>query len=80
MRIEMTPKEDTHVRIKYNGAVVLDQVLTAGTEYKIEAEHPKCCGVAELFFVEADGTEYGIGSTNYGQCDCGGTPAAAATV
>jgi hypothetical protein len=78
MRIELTPKEDMHVRVKYNGATIHDQDLTAGTAYVIEAEHPKCCGVAEAFLVDEDGSEMPIGSANYGDCDCGKAAAPAA--
>jgi hypothetical protein len=70
MKIEMTPKEKTHIRVRYNGEVVCDQVLEAGKPYVIEAEHPKTCGKAEAFFVEEDGSEFPIGSADYGPCTC----------
>lgn len=78
MRIEMTPKEDLHLRIKYNGKAILDQDMKAGTAYVTTAEHPKCCGVAEAFLVDDDGSEMPIGSANYGDCDCGKAAATAA--
>jgi hypothetical protein len=37
--------------------------------------HPKTCGKAELFIVEDDGSEFPLGSADYGTCEC--TPACA---
>lgn len=68
MRVQMDPKEPFHLRIKYNGEVKFDQVLQPGP-HDINVEHPKCCGKAEAFLVEEDGTEVPIGSAEYGaQC------------
>jgi len=76
MRIMMEPKEPVHVRVRYNGNQVFDQVLEPGTKHDIDVEHPKCCGVATLFFVEEDGSEIPVGQANYGECkgDCKGEP------
>ena len=68
MRVIIDPKESLHLRVKYNGQVKFDQELQPG-HHDFEVEHPKCCGKAELFLVEDDGSEVFIGSTEYGdQC------------
>lgn len=72
MRLEVTPKEPMHVRIKHNGKVVFDKVLEANVEHKIVAEHPNC-GKAEAFLVEGE-DEMLIGSTTYGDCECADGP------
>jgi hypothetical protein len=70
MKIEITPKEPMRIRVRYNGEVVYDQKLEAGRLAVIEAEHPKTCGKAEAFIVEEDGSEFPIGSADYGNCEC----------
>ncbi len=72
MRLEVTPKEPWHVRIKHNGKVVLDKVLEANVAHVVEAEHPKC-GKAEAFLVEGD-DEMPLGSAEYGECQCADGP------
>ncbi len=68
MRIQLDPKEPLHMRVKYNGKVVFDQTLQPGP-HDIDVAHPKCCGKAEAFIVEEDGTEIPLGSADYGdQC------------
>jgi len=69
MRIKMNPEKPVHIRVKYNGTHVFDQVLEPGP-HDIDVEHPKCCGIAQLFFVKEDGSETPAGSANYGACDC----------
>lgn len=66
MRLEMNPKEPTHVRIKDNGTVVFDKVLEAGVDHKIETTPPPC-GKTEAFLVYGD-DEMLIGTTIYGEC------------
>ncbi len=66
MRIEVTPKEQWHVRIKDNGKVVLDKVLEAGVAHVVETAAP-ACGKTEAFLVEGD-EEMLIGSAEYGAC------------
>ena len=73
MRIQMDPKEPFHLRVKYNGQVKFDQVLQPGP-HDIDVEHLKCCGTAEAFLVEEDGTEVLIGSAEYGD-PCSGADA-----
>lgn len=73
MRIQMNPKEPFHLRIKYNGQVKFDQVLQPGP-HDINVDHPKCCGQAEAFLIEEDGTEVPIGSAKYGD-PCSGADA-----
>jgi hypothetical protein len=68
MKIGITPDEPIHLRVRYNGEVVHDEKLVAGQKYDLEIKHPTCCGKAEAFFVEADGSEFAIGSTDYGAC------------
>lgn len=75
MRIEVTPKEPMHMRVRYNGKVIWDETLTPG-KHDIEVEHPKTCGKAELFLVEDDDSEFPIGSAEYGECKCEGGHAA----
>ena len=69
MKIEITPKEATQIRVRYAGKVIFDQTLEAGRLHVIEAEHPKCCGTAEAFLVEGE-DEMLIGSADYGTCNC----------
>jgi hypothetical protein len=69
MRIVIDPKKPLHVRAKYNGGQIFDQVLQPG-HHDIEFEHPKTCGLAEVFFVDAAGVETPAGSANYGACTC----------
>lgn len=66
MRIEVTPKEPWHIRIKDNGKVVLDKVLEAGVAHVVETERP-ACGKSEAFLVEGD-AEMLIGSATYEAC------------
>jgi hypothetical protein len=66
MRLEVTPKEPWHIRIKDNGKVVLDKVLEAGVAHVVETEAP-ACGKTEAFLVEGD-EEMLIGSADYGAC------------
>ena len=66
MRLEVTPKEPWHIRIKDNGKVVLDKVLEAGVAHVVETERPSC-GKSEAFLVEGD-EEMLIGSAEYGEC------------
>ncbi len=68
MKIEITPKEPLHLRVRYQGEVVFDQVLAAGQLYDLDIQHPKTCGTAEAFIVEDDGSEMLIGSADYGPC------------
>ncbi len=75
MRLEVTPKEPWHVRIKDNGKVVLDKVLEAGVAHVVETEAP-ACGVTEAFLVEGE-DEMLIGTATYGECpDNGGEKSA----
>jgi hypothetical protein len=69
MRIVIDPKTPLRVRAKYNGGQIFDQVLQPG-HHDIEFEHPKTCGLAEVFFVGDDGVETPAGSANYGDCTC----------
>lgn len=74
MRVQMDPKEPFHLRIKYNGEVKFDQVLQPGP-HDVTVTHPTCCGKAEAFLVEEDGTEVLIGSAEYGtQCEGSDAP------
>ncbi len=66
MRLEVTPKEPWHIRIKDNGKVVLDKVLEAGVAHVVETVAP-ACGTTEAFLVEGD-DEMLIGSAEYGAC------------
>lgn len=69
MQVQMNPTEPFHLRIKYNGEVKFDQVLQPGP-HDVLVKHPSCCGKAEAFLVEEDGTEVPIGSAEYGaQCE-----------
>ena len=68
MRIVIDPTEAIHVRVKYNGGVVYDETLQPG-HHDIDVDHPKCCGIAEAFLVDPDGTEMPIGTADYGKCD-----------
>ena len=75
MRLEVTPKEAMHVRIKDNGKVVLDKVLEAGVAHVVETERP-ACGKSEAFLVEGD-DEMLIGTATYEACpDEGDKPSA----
>ncbi len=69
MKIEVNPKEPMHFRVKYNGEVVYDEVLQPGP-HKVEVEHPKTCGKAEVFLVEDDDSEFPVGEADYGPCTC----------
>jgi len=69
MKIEVTPKEPMHIRVRYEGKVIYDEVLQPGP-HNIEVDHPKTCGKAELFLVEDDDSEFPIGSADYGPCNC----------
>lgn len=66
MRLEVTPDEPMHIRIKDNGKVVLDKVLEAGVAHVVETERP-ACGKSEAFLVEGD-EEMLIGTASYGEC------------
>ena len=68
MKIEVNPKEPMQFRVRYNGKIVFDEVLQPGP-HKVEAEHPKTCGVAQCFIVEGD-DEMEIGRAEYGECQC----------
>ncbi len=72
MKIEITPNEPIHLRVRYNGEVVHDEKLVAHQTYKLDVQHPTSCGKAEAFFVEEDGSEFPIGSADYGACACQG--------
>ena len=67
MRLETTPKEPMHIRIKDNGKVVLDKVLEAGVAHVIETPPPPC-GKSELFLVEGDEEMFLGEGGPYGQC------------
>jgi hypothetical protein len=69
MKIEVNPKEPMHIRVRYEGKVIHDEVLQPGP-HAIEVDHPKTCGKAELFLVEDDDSEFPIGSADYGPCTC----------
>ncbi|MFA6213360.1 MAG: hypothetical protein WCT03_10710 [Candidatus Obscuribacterales bacterium] len=69
MRIQTDLKEPMRIRVRYNGKEVYDQTLQPGP-HDINIEHPKTCGKAEAFIVEDDGSEFPMGSTEYGDCEC----------
>ncbi|MBX9952015.1 MAG: hypothetical protein K2Y39_22775 [Candidatus Obscuribacterales bacterium] len=75
MRLEVTPKEPWHIRIKNNGKVVLDKVLEANVAHVVETERPPC-GKSEAFLVEGD-EEMLLGSAEYGACPDEGEKASA---
>ncbi len=66
MRLEVTPDEPWHIRIKNNGVVVLDKVLEANVAHVVETERP-ACGKSEAFLVEGD-SEMLLGTAVYGEC------------
>lgn len=75
MKLEVTPKEPWHIRIKDNGVVVLDKVLEANVAHVVETPAPSC-GKTEAFLVEGE-EEMLIGTAEYGACpDAGDKPSA----